>query len=62
MSLGKTAVAFKSRIVHCPWELEGTSSSRVVSQSIYDTDRAAPGREGGRTDSTVFLFQVDSNK
>ncbi len=27
MSLGKTAVAFKSRIVHCPWELEGTSDS-----------------------------------
>ena len=26
MSLGKTAVAFKSRIVHCPWELEGTSA------------------------------------
>ena len=30
MSLGKTSVAFKSRIVHCPWELEGTSNPAVA--------------------------------
>ena len=47
MSLGKTAVAFKSRIVHCPWELEGTRV--VINQRenyfVRPPVRAALGQE-----------------
>ncbi len=57
MSLGKTAVAFKSRIVHCPWELEGTSENTIQEELRKEREEAG-GSQSGLL-SHIFTFVVD---